>query len=430
MKIGILGGGLTGLTLARLLSRHDVEVLEAYERPGGLCRSFEWNGFVGDHGGHILFSKDREALSYVTTALGGNVHRLRRENKILYQGIYTKYPFENGLGVLPPEDRFSCLYHFLFDRYPRPSNLEEWCYYTFGKGISDAYLLPYNRKIWKMEPRRLSLSWVERIPKPPPEDVIKSALGIETEGYLHQLYFHYPRRHGIEALIHALARGVKVTTGFHVDSIERQGGRWVVGSRSGEERSYDRIISTLPVFDLFRALRPMDPEVRRLVGELRYNSICVVLVCVSVPRRHDFSALYIPDRRILFHRLCSMDFFSLHNAPPGCSAYIAEVTTRSWMREARWSDKRLADTVARQLVSLNLVRGRDIEHLEVRRQKYAYVLNDAGYEDRLRRIHTYLRKRSIPVCGRFAEFRYLNMDACVRSAFSLAERLERTWGGR
>ena len=55
MRVGILGGGLTGLTLANLLRRHDVEVLEAYSRPGGLCRSFEWQGFRGDFGqGDVL----------------------------------------------------------------------------------------------------------------------------------------------------------------------------------------------------------------------------------------------------------------------------------------------------------------------------------------------------------------------------------------
>ena len=35
---------------------------------------------------------------------------------------------------------------------------------------------------------------VDRIPRPPDDDIIKSAKGIDTEGYKHQLYFHYPKK--------------------------------------------------------------------------------------------------------------------------------------------------------------------------------------------------------------------------------------------
>ena len=61
---------------------------------------------------------------------------------------------------------------------------------TFGEGITRLFLQPYNEKIWKYDSSCLDTQMVERIPKPPKEDVIKSAKGIPTEGYTHQLYFH------------------------------------------------------------------------------------------------------------------------------------------------------------------------------------------------------------------------------------------------
>ena len=64
MTLGILGGGLTGLALADLFG-DDCEVLEADAACGGLCRSVVRNGFSYDYGGHILFSRDREALDYL-----------------------------------------------------------------------------------------------------------------------------------------------------------------------------------------------------------------------------------------------------------------------------------------------------------------------------------------------------------------------------
>ena len=44
---------------------------------------------------------------------------------------------------------------------------------------------------------------VERILRPPNEDIIKSAKGVKTEGYKHQLYFHYPKIGGIQSLFDA-----------------------------------------------------------------------------------------------------------------------------------------------------------------------------------------------------------------------------------
>src|SRR5580704_16435404 len=101
--IGILGGGISGLFTAYFLGG-DVEVLEADSRVGGLARSFGGDGFLSDIGGHILFSKDKEALAHEIAVLGQNVRQGVRANKVLYRGLHVKYPFENGIDQLPKEE--------------------------------------------------------------------------------------------------------------------------------------------------------------------------------------------------------------------------------------------------------------------------------------------------------------------------------------
>ena len=91
-----------------------------------------------------------------------------------------------------------------------PETFRDWIYYTFGKGIAECYMVPYNEKIWKYPTEKMSLHWVDgRIPRPPVDDVIKSAIGISTEGYTHQSVFSYPLDGGIEALVKAIARPVE-----------------------------------------------------------------------------------------------------------------------------------------------------------------------------------------------------------------------------
>ena len=74
MKIAILGGGISGCALARMLAGdgHNVTVLEKTERPGGLCKSRKYGEFTFDEaGGHIVFSKDQEVLDWQIARCGG-----------------------------------------------------------------------------------------------------------------------------------------------------------------------------------------------------------------------------------------------------------------------------------------------------------------------------------------------------------------------
>ena len=256
MAIGILGGGLAGIGIAAHLNQ-DCEVLEKESRGGGHCLSVQEHGFTYDAGGpHIIFSRNQEMVDYMVALLDGNVHRARRNNKIFYQGRYVKYPFENGLYDLDPQDRFECLYHYIKNDYPPPkTNFKEWIYHHFGKGLAEKYLIPYNEKIWNVPAEELGLEWVEgRVPKPPIEDVIKAAVGVETEGYTHQLYYNYPSHGGIEALPRALAKRVRnISPDFNVGRIWKEAGQWCI-SNGRSTRRYDQIVSTIPIQELVRAV--------------------------------------------------------------------------------------------------------------------------------------------------------------------------------
>ena len=79
MKIAILGGGISGCALARMLAEddHDVTVLEKSERVGGLCKSRQIDGFTFDEaGGHIIFSKDKDVLQWQLDRCGGDAARV------------------------------------------------------------------------------------------------------------------------------------------------------------------------------------------------------------------------------------------------------------------------------------------------------------------------------------------------------------------
>jgi protoporphyrinogen oxidase len=422
MKVGILGGGISGLALGYFL-RHEFEILEKESECGGLCRSFHKNGFTYDQGGHIIFSKDREILNLELELLAGNVHQRYRNNKIWYKNRLVKYPFENGLHALDREDIFDCLYHYLTDEYPQPTNLEEWFYATFGKGIAERYLLPYNQKIWNIHPAQMGLEWVDRIPKPPLEDVLKSAIGIETEGYTHQLYFYYPQHGGIQSLVQAFENKVgNVRRNFTVQDVRREGGSWVVSS-AAESRVYDLVVNTIPVFDLVPMLHTVPEEVQGAVSHLRYNSLIVILLGLSKADVGDLTALYVPDPDCPAHRLCFNKYFSDDMVPEGCSSIIGEISVNPGDGIYELSDSQITEQLIWWLSKEGFIRSVDVCETDVRRIKYAYPVYDHNYSANTGIIRRWFDEAGIRLLGRLAEFVYINSDVCIRNAKALAEAL-------
>jgi len=432
MTIGILGGGLAGCTLGKLFLDEgwSFEILESQNEPGGLMRSTKNGEYTFDVGGpHILFTnKNKDGLNLLLASINGNITERRRNTKILFKGRYVKYPFENGLSGLLLRDNLACLAGFSsaaikrkLSKGKKTENLQDWCVRTLGKGISKRYLLPYNEKIWKFPLREISTGWVERIPSPPWKDVFKSSLGIETEGYTHQLNFSYPTVGGIQSVIEGLTRNFRsrIVTGFEVRSVARKDGKWIV-SDGKREKVYDALVSTLPLPTLAATI-DLPQEIESAVRSLHVNSVVCVLLGGVEPVLGDLTWLYIPDMKALTHRVSYISASSDKVAPPGKTSLIADITCQ--YNDETWNTKDdvLITRTVKDLVSLGVLKSDKLEVSLVSRQRYAYVIDDLNRAANVSKIRGYLAEKGILTCGRFAEFEYLNMDAVAARAFAFVK---------
>jgi protoporphyrinogen oxidase len=424
--VGVLGGGISGLSLVANLER-DAEILEKDAECGGLCSSVIEDGFTFDAAGpHILFSKNQEVLRYMVSVLGENVDRKRRENKIWYKGHLVKYPFENGLSDLPKDDCFECIRDYLRNPWTKtPENLAEWAYATFGASIADKYFIPYNRKIWNYDPAKIALEWVARIPKPPMEDVLKSAIGIPTEGYLHQLYFYYPKRGGYQALVRAFAQivGDKLHNREVVRRVVRSGEGWQVDT-DGSRRHYRTLVSTLPIHELLRVWEDAPKEAHDVLRKLRYNSLINVLLGARQTRDLPYTAVYVPATDIPFHRVSFPKGFSEENVPPGHNAFMAEITANEGDGIWELSDDAVTERVVEGLGRLGFLDRSELTYRNVTRFTYGYPVYDLDYHTNARQLRTLVEACGIHLLGRFAQFEYINSDVCVERALALAKRLD------
>lgn len=436
MRWAILGGGLTGVTLARLLQQAGEEavVLEKEDRIGGLCRSESKDGFTFDLGGsHIIFSRNTDVLSFMNEMLSSNKAERRRNTKIFYKGLMVTYPFENGLFELPKEDLFYCINEYIRTiiaaekgEIPPPANFRDWILGTFGQGIADCYLIPYNEKIWNYPTEQMSAHWMEgRVPRPPVDDIIRSAIGITTEGYTHQSVFTYPIEGGIEAVVKGIAEPVQdsIVTGSTVSSLQKRDGKWVIGDGRAEYAA-DRVISTIPLQHLLPCLDSVPPEVQKACDALRYNSL--ISVCIGFEgTAPPLSWVYIPETAHgYFNRISFPSNYSDAVAPPGHASVLAEITYNEGDPISRLSDEEIRDDTIRSLVQMGVIPADSgIAHASVYRSKFAYVVYDLDYLENIKTVRSWLSGQGIDLVGRFSEFEYLNMDGCIQSALSFMERI-------
>jgi len=208
----IIGAGLAGLSTAYHLGSNDLyQICEKEGEAGGLCRSYEQGGFTFDYTGHLLHLRNGYTRELVEKLLPDKLTSRDRRASIYSQGVLTPYPFQANLYSLPKEVVRDCLVGFIEAELKRGRNpgrdgvaggsFKDWIVTTFGTGIANHFMLPYNEKLWKRDLGELSREWVDwSIPIPKVDEVIGGALGLENKKMGYNAQFLYPEREGIGVL--------------------------------------------------------------------------------------------------------------------------------------------------------------------------------------------------------------------------------------
>jgi protoporphyrinogen oxidase len=428
-KYGILGAGPSGLSLSHFLDSSTI-ILEKESYPGGHASSFFIDGFPFDYGPHLLFSKNERILSYIVDSLGNNVQRKRRNSKILFKDKLIKYPFENNLSALSPEDNYECLRDYCFNphknRFSPPQNMKEWLLTIFGEGICEKYLFPYNEKVWNIPVDRLSMMWADRIPVPSSEDILKSSLGIETEGFLSQLNYYYPMRGGFQAICDKWAEDCNVHYGTMVKKIEKLENVFYVITNMGDYE-FENLISTIPIQELHTILNiKTPPEIQSSLSKLITHSLILVSLGIKGEDPNKYTAIYLPEDHFTVNRISFPSTFSSLNAPDGHYSIQAEITCRPNSTFCNAYNDWLLDLVKAELRACKILSSTsDIVVADVRRRSPSYVVCDTNYYKNVWNVRNWFQSIGIHLLGRFSYFEYINIDAAVLRAEILAEQLKK-----
>jgi len=421
----ILGCGWSGILVANKYGDSNTVCIDREVELGGLLKSVIIDGFTVDTGGsHIIYSRDKSVLNEMLDLLGGNVISHERRSYVLLDKLFVPYPLENGLYVLPPEERAEALIDFIEAMFSmgkdwRPRSFEDWIL-SFGKWIAEKYLIPYNKKIWKRPLSEIDVDWVYtpgRLPVPDWRTVVRAAVGIPTAGFTEQAGFYYPLKGGIQALYDAakqkaLSKGIVLRSGEPVESIKMRN-EILVNNKYRARKA----VSTIPLPELINSIegKPRD-DLEEFTRRFDYNSVAIIAVAVArdAPSMH---WIYVPDENIIFHRYIWVSNYSPHNAPKGKSLLLAEVT----IPPGRPVNEKLVDRVVKDLSQLGVVEEKDVLFTKMWLHKYGYPIHRIGTAEARDHVARYLKEMGIIPVGRWGTWRYLNMDMVLKQVKDLKD---------
>ncbi len=434
----IVGAGPTGLGVGYQLNQLDFNdwiILDAAPECGGLASSFvDDAGFTWDIGGHVQFSHyeyfDRAMLSFLGE--DGWLHH-ERESWVWMRDRFIPYPFQNNIRHLPTADLEKCLQGLVdITRNPksRPNNFKEWIHATFGPGLADVFMEPYNFKVWAYPPELMASHWVG-------ERVAVTDLGRVLSNLVHEKddlawgpnnTFHFPKYGGTGAIWNACAsklpqENLKLNT--QVTSIDLK--KKLVRTASGEAYAYDKLISTMPLTELIKVSRQAQFEPIAKKG-LLFSSSSIVGIGLRGKPKPELATkcwMYFPEDNCPFYRVTVFSNYSPNNVPDieNNWSLMCEVSESPYKPV---DHPRLLEDVIQGLLNTKLIADRDsIVSAWVYRAPYGYPTPGLHRDEALAEIIPFFEQRDVYSRGRFGMWKYevSNQDHSFMQGVEIVERL-------
>ena len=416
-RVVIIGAGPTGLGAAwRLheLGHHNWELYESADHPGGLASSVvDDQGFTWDLGGHVLFSHYKYFDNVMDTALGDARIEHVREAWVWIRDRWVPYPFQNNIWRLPHEELIACLSGLVdLQETPRnkPRSFRDWLLQSFGAGLCDTFMLPYNRKVWAYDPARLDVGWMgERVATVDLKRILSNVvLRRDDVGWGPNSTFRFPAHGGTGAIWRAVAARLPAAQ-LHVRRAVRQVDleKKPLTMADGGSIAYDALISTMPLDHLLQSIHGR-PELTQAASRCVYSSSHIVGIGMTGTQPADLRTkcwIYFPEDKVPFYRATVFSNYSPNNVPTSSPHWSLMAEVSESPAKPVKQETLIADVIA-GFLACGFIDPATIVTSWHRRLDHGYPTPWLGRDAVLDPIETTLRAAAVLSRGRFGAWKY------------------------
>jgi len=278
-------------------------------------------------------------------------------------------------------------------------------------------MLPYNRKIWARDLKRMSCEWVrERIAgaEAPSQAARRQPLQSQSQ-------VGYPAEGGFGAIFEALAeRCGPIQMGQKVCAIDPLAK--VARTTGGQTWAYDRLVSSMPLPALLRTIEGCPAELIADADRLEFVSLKVLLILVAAPLGDQPQRVYVADPAIPPHKVAFNHTSSPSLRARPVHAIMCEISYSP--EKPAQSDEALTAATVDWLANAGLIGSREeVAETRVLDVRLGYPVYTHERPAILERIRAWLEPLDIHTIGRFGGWDYINSDACIWQGRQLAAQL-------
>jgi len=418
----VIGAGPAGLGAALALGDSAI-VMESRETVGGLCSTLTLDGAIFDLGGHSFHTPHPEIRRLVFDAL--EMEEQNRDAWCWLDGEWVRYPFQQHFSELAnPDSRHACQIGLdAAGGWREVANFDEYLDRRFGRGITELFMRPYNRKLWGTDLTRLDTEWVaERVAAPVDSAESSMSDSRRRSPIPREAVIAYPAKGGFGEIFQALAKRVAdLRLRQCVISIDPKTS--TLRTTNGETTPWRRIVSTLPLPALLRLIPNVPAAITSAVSQLEALPITVVMLVLEGRYETLRQRIYCPDKNILGHKIVLNHNSSrwLRTSPRhGIQVELSDFNPFS----SRTDAKSLVNGVVAGLLRMGVIPSpAHVRRTSVLRLPFGYPVQTHSRSNIVALAQHWLSEHHIYTVGRFGEWAYINSDEALYRGHCLGMKL-------
>jgi len=292
-NILIVGGGITGLSLASFLGEDDYLIVEKDSEVGGYCKTTIRNEFVWDYSGHFFHFNNQEIKDYVLENIDCDVVTVNKKSHIYYKDRYIDFPFQNNIHQLPTDEFVECLYDLYNKSNDEINSFTDFVKSTLGQSICNKFIIPYNEKLYACDLNKLDYDAMGRFfPKPTNFNDLLFQLKNNNKTESYNDTFIYPTGGSIEFVKSLLKRvnDDKILLNTEIIGIDLT---TKIAQTNNGYIKFNKLVNTMP-FDTFIKLTGNE------VDNLSSNKVVVFNLGFDRQTGVDSNWVYFPGDEIFY----------------------------------------------------------------------------------------------------------------------------------